>query len=94
MAQNPDVINPDGSVNMNTNAPLMFPVNLTGGSNDATNTTPSSAASQSAATTAPTSSSTPSSTPQTAGNTSGAGRTVVSGGLLVVAGIAASFLAL
>jgi len=97
MAQNPDVINPDGSINMETTAPLMFPADLSGTANAASASSSASSTPSAAAATAPPSSSpstSPSSAASGAGTVSGAGRTVVSGGLFAVAAIAASFLAL
>ncbi|KAH8099471.1 hypothetical protein BXZ70DRAFT_973798 [Cristinia sonorae] len=92
MAQNPDVINPDGSINMETNAPLMFPVQLAANNAAAaaSSTASSAAASATSAAAAPTGSSAPSGS----GYSSGAGKTAVSGGVLAVVVLVASFLAL
>ncbi|THH32109.1 hypothetical protein EUX98_g2068 [Antrodiella citrinella] len=97
MAQNPDVINPDGSINMNTNAPLMFPTDLSGAAAVAASS--SGALVAPAATSAVSAVSAPSTTPSSAAgaasnSTSGAGKTVISGGVFAVAAIVASLLAL
>lgn len=89
MAQNPDVIQTDGSINMSTSAPLMFPMDLSSYGSAA----PSG--SSSAAPAATSAASAPATSPSSAGNSSsGAGRSAVSGGLFAVAVLAASFLAL
>ena len=89
MAMNPDVISKDGSINMDTTAPLMFPTDLSTVNNAAAGapsaSTPSSSAAASASSAATTSA---------APVTNGARSTAVSGGLLAVAALAATFLAL
>ncbi|KAI0798073.1 hypothetical protein C8Q75DRAFT_801965 [Abortiporus biennis] len=96
MGSNPDVINTDGSINMNVNAPLAFPNDLSPSNNAAAGS--SSAAPASATPTATdvsnnAASAAPAST-GSANQTSGAGRTVAQSGVIAVAVIAASLLAL
>ncbi|KAI0082707.1 hypothetical protein K474DRAFT_1702698 [Panus rudis PR-1116 ss-1] len=94
MAANPDVITPDGGINMNSNAPLVFPADLAAVNN--AGAAPSSSSSPAASAAPSASSAAPSSSSTAAGNanSNGAKSTAVSGGLLAVAAIAASFLAL
>lgn len=90
MAMNPDVISDDGQINMDVNAPLMFPTDLSTVNNAASGAP--SASSPSASSAASSASAAPSSTG--AAQTNGASSTAVSGGILAVAALAASFLAL
>jgi len=94
MAQNPDVIQADGSINMNTNAPLMFPQDISTVDNAAAAPSSSSSVASIAAssTSAASSSTVPNAT--MAPSMNGARSTAVSGGILAVAAIAATFLAL
>lgn len=96
LAANPDVMQTDGSINMNTNAPLMFPQDISAVSNAAS--APSSSSAAPAASTpvvnnaAASSSAEPSATMAPSSN--GARSTAVSGGILTIVALAATFLAL
>jgi len=93
LAQNPDVIQSDGSINMNTNAPLMFPQDISAVS-DAAAASSSSSAAPSAATANNAAASSPSASATMAPSSNGARSTAVSGGILAIAALAATFLAL
>ncbi|KAK7693599.1 hypothetical protein QCA50_003168 [Cerrena zonata] len=88
MAMNPDVITQDGNINMDTTAPLMFPTDLSTVNNAAAGSPSSPAVSASASSASATASTT------AAAKTNGARSTAVSGGLLAIVALAASFLAL
>jgi len=93
MAQNPDVINPDGSINMSVNAPLAFPADLSAANNAAASSSAPAAASSDASASTPVSSAAPeASSPAASAN--GATSTVLSRGVLTAVAIAATFLAL
>lgn len=92
MAQNPDVVKEDGSIDLSTNAPLIWPADLSNAvaaaSASASAAAPPATAAASAASAAASAAATGSST------TNGASAKVISTGLLAVVTIAGAFLAL
>lgn len=95
MALNPDIVKDDGSIDLNTNAPLSWPSDLNAASSSvSTLPTPTAAAgSASSAASPPAASSAGQASPT--GNTSGAAATkVLSGSVLAAAAVAGAFLAL
>ncbi|CAL1704838.1 unnamed protein product [Somion occarium] len=92
MAQNPDVIQQDGSINMSTPAPLVFPADLSANNNAAA--APGSSASSAATNPSSTAASTSASVTPSSPVSNGARSTAVSGGVLAIVALAASFLVL